>query len=173
MHVGDLVNLNFGLRQALELGPRRGMRRGTSALSWYERGLALESTDPPAAIAAYERALAGRPELADAHNNLGRLLHDAGDLAAAEARYRQALAASEAVALYHFNLGVVLEDLGRTSEAIASYERALAIDTHLADAHFNLARQLERQGRAANDELTLRRAVRHLKEYRQLSRTVG
>jgi tetratricopeptide (TPR) repeat protein len=167
--VGDLVFLD----QRLKLGPRRGMRRGTSALTWYERGLALESTDPAAAIAAYERALAGRSDLADAQNNLGRLLHDAGDLAGAEACYRLALVASDGVALYHFNLGVVLEDLGRASEAIAAYERALAIDAHLADAHYNLARQLEQQGRAADDELTLRRAVRHLKQYRQLSRTAG
>jgi len=167
--VGDLVFLNQGLK----LGPRRGMRRGVSALSWYERGLALESVDPAAAITAYERALAGRPDLADAHNNLGRLLHDAGRLPEAEARYRQALDADDSVALYHFNLGVVLEDLGRAGDAIASYERALAIDTHLADAHYNLARQLEQQGRAADDELTLRRAVRHLKQYRQLVRTAG
>ena len=118
------------------------MRRAASALSWYERGLALESVDPAAAITAYERALAGRPDLADAHNNLGRLHHDAGRLPEAEARYRQALAADASVALYHFILGVVLEDSGRAADAIASYERALAIDAHLADAHYNLARQL-------------------------------
>lgn len=149
------------------------MRRATTALAHYERGLSLESTDPVAARAAYERALAGRPDLADAHNNLGRLLHDTGDLPGAEARYRAAIAANGEVALYHFNLGVVLEDLGRAADAIAAYESALALDAHLADAHFNLARQLEAAGRAANDELKLRRAVRHLKSYRDLSRTVG
>jgi tetratricopeptide (TPR) repeat protein len=149
------------------------MRRATTALSHYERGLSLEPTDPAGARAAYERALAGRPDLADAHNNLGRLLHDAADLPGAESRYRAAIAANDAVALYHFNLGVVLEDQGRASDAIASYEAALALDPHLADAHYNLARQLEAAGRAANDELKLRRAVRHLKTYRDLSRTAG
>lgn len=168
--MGDLVSLHRG--QLGQLGPRRGMRRATSALAWYERGLALESTDPVAARAAYEKALAGRPDLADAHNNLGRLLHDAGDLTGAEARYRAALEHGE-VALYHFNLGVVLEDLGRAGDAIGAYERALAIDPQLADAHYNLARQLEAAGRAANDELQLRRAVRHLKTYRDLSRKLG
>src|SRR5687768_16379602 len=49
--VGDLVFFN--------VGPRRGMRKGTSASVWYERGLELEATDPDAAIAAYRRAVAG------------------------------------------------------------------------------------------------------------------
>jgi tetratricopeptide (TPR) repeat protein len=163
--VGDLLFLS--------VGPRRGMRKGTSALAWYERGCQLESSDPTAAIAAYERALRGRPDLADAHNNLGRLLHDGGDLAGAEAHYRLALCAGRYIALYWFNLGVVLEDTGRGAEAIDAYERAIAIDAKLADAHFNLARQIERVARLADDEILLRRAVRHLKQYRELSRASG
>jgi hypothetical protein len=67
----------------------------------------------------------------------------------------------------------VLEDLGRSGEAIDAYERALAIDIQLADAHFNLARQIERAARRADDEIMLRRAVRHLKQYRDLSRASG
>ena len=163
--VGDLV--------FFRLGPRRGMRKGTSALAWYERGCALEATDRDAAILAYRRALSGRPDLADAHNNLGRLLHDRGELAAAEAHYRLALCSRRYIALYWFNLGVVLEDLGRRAEAIDAYERALAIDFLLADAHYNLARQIEQIARAADDEVMLRRAVRHLKQYRELSRASG
>jgi len=165
VHVGDLV--------FLKLGPRRGLRRATSALAHYERGLALEAVDPAAAMAAYRRAVAARPDLADAHNNLGRLLHDAGDLEGAEACYRRALAANAAVALYQFNLGVVLEDRGDARGAIAAYERAIALDAQLADAHFNLARQLEAVGRTEHDDLVLRRAIRHLKQYRDLSRTAG
>jgi tetratricopeptide (TPR) repeat protein len=163
--MGDLVSL--------QLGPRRGFRKATSAITWYDRGCALEATDVDAAIAAYRRALAGRPQLADAHNNLGRLLHDRGELATAEACYRRALAADPMVALYAFNLGVVLEDLGRTREAIAAYELALSRDAGLADAHFNLARQIEAAARTTGDELQLRRAVRHLVQYRQLCRITG
>lgn len=160
--MGDLVHL--------ALGPRRGLRRGTSAAEWYERGCAHEATDPARAMAAYERAIGGRPDFADAHNNLGRLRHDAGELAAAESCYRLALCGNSAVALYWFNLGVVVEDLGRTSEAITAYERALGLDPRLADAHYNLARLLEQVGRSSADELVLRRAVRHLVRYRELAR---
>ena len=149
------------------------MRRATSALQHYERGLGLEATDPAGAMAAYRRAVAARPDLADAHNNLGRLLHDAGDLAGAEACYRRAIQANATQALYHFNLGVALEDAGDARGSIAAYERSIALDAMLADAHFNLARQLEQLGRACHDDLVMRRAIRHLKQYRDLSRTAG
>jgi tetratricopeptide (TPR) repeat protein len=162
--VGDLVSL--------QLKTRRGCVRATSALDWYERGLVLEMSDPNGAMSAYRRALAGRPDLADAYNNLGRLHHDQNDLVDAEALYRLAICAANDVALYWFNLGVVLEDLGRSAEAIVAYERALVLDAGLADAHFNLARQLELVGKAGPimDELVMRRAVRHLKRYRDLVR---
>ena len=170
--MGDLLRF--------ELGPRRGLRRGTSATAWYAEGCAQESTDPVRAMAAYERALAGRPDLADAYNNLGRVIHDQCDrgisasgpaaLPTCESYYRLAICADPEVALYWFNLGVSVEDQGRVSEAIAAYERALALDPTMADAHFNLARLLEVVGRKSRDELVLRRAVRHLVRYRDLGR---
>jgi len=150
------------------LGPRLEMRRGRRAIDLYEQGYALEATDPDAAAAAYRRALAGRPDLADAHNNLGRLVHEAGELAAAEGHYRLALCAAPEVALYWFNLGVVLEDQRRAAEAIACYEQALALDPALADAHFNIARLLERT--ACGDDVVIHSAVRHLVRYRDLTR---
>ena len=174
--MGDLLRF--------ELGPRRGLRRGTCATAWYREGCALEATDPARAVAAYERAIAGNPDLADAYNNLGRVVHDRHDqggqdgqhgpepraLPLAESYYRLALCVDPEVALYWFNLGVSVEDQGRVSEAITAYERALAIDPTLADAHFNLARLLELVGRRSSDELILRRAVRHLVRYRDLAR---
>lgn len=153
----------------MKLGPRRGLLRGTSATEHYERGCALEATDRDAAITAYRRALAGRPDFADAHNNLGRNLHDRGELAVAESHYRLAVCGDSTVALYWFNLGVVVEDQGRTAEAIGAYEQALTLDGRLADAHCNLARLYDLVGRRANDEHVMRRAFRHLVQYRQLA----
>jgi len=174
-YVGDLLTFGPGHGAVLTLRPgsRCGLRRGTSATSWYELGCRLEASEPERAIAAYERAVAGCPGLADAHNNLGRLLHDAGSpgcLGAAESSYRLALCADPGVALYWFNLGVVVEDQGRCAEAIAAYERAIELDASIADAHYNLARLLELTGRRTGDEPMLRRAVRHLLRYRELTR---
>jgi tetratricopeptide (TPR) repeat protein len=166
--VGDL--LTFPITPALRgLEARRGLRRGTSATRWYDAGCRLEASDPAGAQAAYERAIAGCPSLADAHNNLGRLHHDAGVPAVAESCYRLAICADPSIALYWFNLGVAVEDQGRHAEAIAAYERAVELDPRAADAHYNLARLLELSGRRVGDDGTLRHAVRHLLRYRQLT----
>jgi tetratricopeptide (TPR) repeat protein len=167
--VGDLLTF----QRHLGLRSRRGLHRATSAADWYELGCRLEGADPAGAATAYERALAGRPDLADAWNNLGRVHHDAGAPAIGESCYRLAICHADGVALYWFNLGVAVEDRsgpeGRYAEAIAVYERALELDPTAADAHFNLARLLELVARKAGDELMLRRAVRHLLSYRKLS----
>jgi tetratricopeptide (TPR) repeat protein len=164
--MGDLLGL--------ALQGRRGTLRAVGAATWLARGLELEERDPAGAMAAYRRALAGCPRFADAHNNLGRLLHQQGELPAAEHHYRQALAA-EVASLPWFNLGVVLEDQGRSDEAIAAYREALSLDDALGEAHLNLARLLDRRGRdagagAPGAPADLQAAVRHLSTYRRLRR---
>ena len=141
---------------------RRARRAELDAAACYERGCVLEAEDPAAALAAYARAIELDPAHADAHINLGRLLHEARRLRDALAHYRLALAARPGDAIASFNLGVALEDLGRTHDAIDAYCATLRADRRHADAHFNLARLYDRLGRTAS-------AARHLATYRTLT----
>ncbi len=144
---------------AVALDPEPG------AEDWFGRGVELELVSADEAAAAYERALELDPRHADAHVNLGRLLHEARRHAQAEMHYRAALAAGpHATAAY--NLGIVLEDRRRTREAVAAYRVALKADPRFADAHYNLARLYEQMG----DEAA---ALRHLKSYRSLTQGSG
>src|SRR5262245_43469715 len=126
-----------------------------TAEDWYELGCELEAGDPEKARDAYRRAIELDPGYADAHTNLGRLLHEAGQVAAAGAHYRRALAARPDDVTAAFNLAVALEDEGRTEEAVSAYQRVLGEDPRFADAHYNLARLYEHLGREVA-------AVRHL-----------
>ena len=56
-----------------------------AADDWYDRGVDMESTAPEDAKAAYRRALDVDPCHCEAHLNLGRLLHEDGELATARA----------------------------------------------------------------------------------------
>lgn len=132
-----------------------------SAEEWYRLAEELEAVTPAEARAAYERALALDPGLADAHVNLGRLLHEQGQPAEAATHYRQALLATGRSAVAAYNLGVALEDLKRPAEAIAAYCRALDADELLPEAHYNLARLYEARGEGAA-------ALRHYRTYREL-----
>lgn len=131
------------------------------AEAWYDLACDLEITSPQEARAAYQRAIELDPNHADAHVNLGRILHEEGAPAAAEQHYRRALDADAEHPTAAFNLGVALEDLGRLREAREMYERTLELDPENADAHFNLAGILERRGDKPG-------ALRHLKTYRRL-----
>jgi tetratricopeptide (TPR) repeat protein len=133
-----------------------------TAEEWYRWGCELEAAAPDEAAEAYRRALALDPRHADAHVNLGRLMHESGDAEAAREHYHRALDCRPDDATAAFNLGVALEDLGRPREALAAYENALALDPGNADAHYNAASLCERLGQPAD-------ALRHLKDYRLLT----
>jgi tetratricopeptide (TPR) repeat protein len=137
-------------------------RPAATAAEWNALAGELEESAPEKARDAYETALALDPDLAEAHVNLGRLLHGSGDVEAAERHYRDALDASPNDATAAFNLGVALEDLGREQEALEAYEMALASDPTDADAHFNAASLCERLRRPAA-------ALAHWKSYRRLT----
>ena len=127
-----------------------------SAEEWFVTASSLES-EPAEAELAYRRVLELDPTHADAHVNLGRLLHDDGKTEAAERHYRAALDVDRNDETARFNLGVVLEDQERWDEALNVYEQ---IDH--ADAHYNAAVLCERLGQRAA-------ALRHFKRYRQLN----
>jgi tetratricopeptide (TPR) repeat protein len=132
-----------------------------SAEQWFHLACELDDTSPLEARQAYIQALALDPDLADAHVNLGRLDHEAGDYVSAEAHYREAVRCAPEDATCHFNLAVLLDDLGRPDEAIRSYMQAIARDPEAADAHYNVGLLLESRGRRPD-------AMRHLMTARRL-----
>jgi tetratricopeptide (TPR) repeat protein len=132
------------------------------AEDWYRMGCDLEPCDAVQAEHAYRRALELDPDHADARLNLGRLLHEGGQIPAAEAQYRRVLDVRPQDATAAFNLGVALEDMRRPQAAVDAYERALGSDPEYVDAHYNLARLWERMGDP-------QRALRHLQACRRLA----
>lgn len=141
----------------------RNAEQDVTAEDWYELGCELETCDVNQARDAYRRTLELEPLHPDAHVNLGRLLHESGELRAAEGHYRLALQARGNDATAAFNLGVSLQDLGRTRDAIDAYGEAIAIDPSCADAHYNLANLYESLGRP-------HMALKHLQSYQRLTR---
>jgi len=138
--------------------------RRLSAEEWYEIGCELETSAPDRARDAYEHALALDPLMADAHVNLGRVLHVAGERGRAEPHYRQAVKLDPDDPTPHFNLGVLFEEVGRKEEAVLAYRQAIVRDPDFADAHCNLGLLLESLGRRQE-------ALRHLMTARQLNQS--
>jgi tetratricopeptide (TPR) repeat protein len=129
----------------------------------YEIGCHIDDSDPEQAEASYRQVLMQAPEHADAHINLGRILHERGDLPAAEAHYRRALTIRPGDATALFNLGVAMEDQGMNDGALEAYAQAIVADGGNADAHYNAARLYDLAGDYTS-------ALRHLRICRDLTR---
>jgi DNA-binding transcriptional MerR regulator len=162
----DVADLEKKVAPMVRRGDREARQESPefSADDWFEWGCELEPGSPEEAISAYHRALELDPAHADAHVNLGRLLHEAGDPAAAEPHYEAALASRPDDGTAAFNLGVALEDQRKLPEARLAYLKATRLDPDNADAHFNVARLAEKLGRPSE-------ALQHLQTYRKLTRS--
>ena len=134
-----------------------------TADQWLARGVTLEERDPVAAIDAYRRSLRLRPDCTEAWINLGRLFAESGDADAARDCFKSALDLDAQDATAYYNLGVLAQDAGKEADAIAMYRRALELDAQLAEAHYNLATLFDQSGDS-------RAAIRHINEYRKLTR---
>jgi tetratricopeptide (TPR) repeat protein len=100
-----------------------------------------------AAAAACRKILALRPDVAEAHNELGIILAKQGKLDQALVRFEQALTLRPAYAEAHNNLGNVLLGQGKLGEAAARYQQALALSPDYTEAHNNLGNVFWKQGR--------------------------
>jgi tetratricopeptide (TPR) repeat protein len=157
LDVGVMAGMAAGLVEARPRLPPPA----ESAIDWYVYADAIEESDPVGAEEAYRRAIAIDDHFADAHLNLGRLLHASGAVRDALTAYQRALEIDPDDATTQFNVGVASQDLGYETEAIQAYERAIALAPRFADPRFNLAAIYEQRGdRAA--------AIRHLRAYREL-----
>ena len=134
-----------------------------TAAEWYAYADEIESSDPLAAAAAYRQSIEIDNTFADAHLNLGRLLHAAGDVDEALSEYRAARTIDDEDAVIHYNIGVAEQDLGNFGDAVASYERAIELAPRFADALYNLSTLYEELGDTAL-------AVQHLHAYRNLTK---
>jgi tetratricopeptide (TPR) repeat protein len=99
------------------------------------------------AIVQYQKALAIKPDYAEAHNNLGATLFQKGQTNEAIAQYQMALAIKPDFAEAHYNLGNALLQKEKVDEAIVHYQKALANEFDNAEAHNSFGSALLQKGR--------------------------
>jgi tetratricopeptide (TPR) repeat protein len=91
-------------------------------------------------------ALQVNPHSIMAHNNLGLVRAQQGQLAAAIAQYQRALQSNPQAAEVHYNLGNAWLRQGNQEQALTHYRRAVQLKPTWAEAHNNLGTTLEELG---------------------------
>ncbi|MFN0152468.1 MAG: tetratricopeptide repeat protein [bacterium] len=94
----------------------------------------------------YTDTLRKNPAAWMAHNNLGVVLFDRGQVDAAENHYAAALREKEDAYEVHNNMGRLHALRGRSDDAIASFRRALEIKPDVGRIYSNLGEALEQKG---------------------------
>jgi len=137
---GNFADAARAARAAVDLDPG-------DADAWTVLGLALEATEPEAAVAAWQTAVAVEPGKAEAHFRVGDFRRRRGEYDAAVAAYEAAVEAGSAHPVLLNNLGLALQQRSRFADAERSYREALRHAPDLVEAHANLADLLRLQRR--------------------------
>ncbi|MBC2666822.1 tetratricopeptide repeat protein [Novosphingobium flavum] len=119
----------------------------------------LAARRPIEGEAAFRRAIALEPAIADGYNNLGNALKDQFCFDEACVAYRAAIHRRQDYHEAWNNLGTALQALENYGEALAAYDTALALKGDYADALNNRATALQEMDRLAEAEAGFRRAL--------------
>ncbi|MBI2307779.1 MAG: tetratricopeptide repeat protein [Rhodocyclales bacterium] len=120
----------------------------------------------------YRKAIALRPDLAEAHNNLGLLLQPSDEAAAAEC-FQRALDIAPNLDAAYTNLGSCRIKQGAMEAAVESFRKALELNPDSHEAWNNLGNVYLRLQRLGEAEHAYRQALRLQPEYREADLNLG
>jgi len=125
------------------------------------------------AIQLLRKAIRIRPNIAEAHSNLGNALQKSGKTEEAIASYRKALAINPKLAAIHNNLGNALLEIGRIDEAISCFQNALVLKPDFVDVYCRLGSVLFKEGRVAEAVNNYRKALAINPNYAEIYNNLG
>lgn len=137
------------LVRAIE-SPSMALRRGAGAIAavwisllavhtWYQQDIYKDNET------LWRDTILKNPRAHLAHNNLGLMLFENGNLAGARDHYEEALRLRPVYPEARTNLGNLLARLGDLETAAGHYREVIAVDPDNFGAHYNLAIALARQ----------------------------
>lgn len=124
-------------------------------------------------IALWSDTVRKRPENPRAQHNLGRALHEAGEVEAAMAAFRRAIAVQPNHAFAHFSLGTILASRAEWEEARKHLRAAVEADPNYTAARMNLGRVLMQLGHDEEARGQFQAAVRDDPNLASAQRALG
>ncbi len=132
-------------------------RHPGEADAWYELGIAESAKDPTAGMASLDKAIALKPDFAEARSVRGALYYREGKPETALPDLELAAAGQPESALIQYRLGQVYLALDRLSDALRYFRRAAELAPNDYPAQFHLANALAEAGQTAESEAIMER----------------
>ena len=111
------------------------------------------------ALEAFKKVTLLNPNYAKAHDSLGNILKELGQLNEAEESYTKAIILEPEIAEFHSNLGLIKQELGKFKEAETSYIKAIMLNPKLAEPYINFGKMLLDQNRFDEAETNFTKAI--------------
>ncbi|WP_449416262.1 tetratricopeptide repeat protein [Phormidium nigroviride] len=111
------------------------------------------------AIQSYQRAIAVKPDWAEAYANIGSARMQQGNLEEAIQYYRKAIAIKPQLEALHFNIANALLHQGKYEEAISNYQEAIKHKPDWPDAIANMGNAFSMQGKLEEAIATYQQAL--------------
>jgi hypothetical protein len=167
VNIPEFVNIPPDGLQRIDVPAAEFYRLYDEAATLMEKGRYL------AAIPAWQRALAAKPDDDRAEDSLGTALASVDRPAAAIPHFEKSIALNPSADEPRNNLGSALLALGRADEAVSQYEKALELNPGNPEAEGNLGAILAQQGRRSRRSVTSRGRSRSIPTTPGRGRTSG
>ena len=141
--------------------------------SYYYLGLANERRDPNDAQQAYLKALALKPDYAEAHMRLGILYARQNNTEAALGQLHEAVLSDPDLAEAHYNLALMLSTTGKIEEAENELNEAVSISPDSFDARMLLGNLLAQQNHVDQAAAVYREVIRRSPESAEAYNNLG
>jgi tetratricopeptide (TPR) repeat protein len=139
-HRGQIAKTELACRELLLAYPHALFIMNLLGVTLQEQGKFQE------AVQAFNKALALKPDYADAYSNRGNALSDLGQLQEAVQSYEMAVEFKPDYAEAYSNLGNAYHKLGWLEDAVESCEKAIVLKPDYADAYNNRGNALRDLG---------------------------
>ena len=138
-----------------------------SGLTWRQCGI---YSDPGT---FWRAALTANPNAWLAHNNLGKVLFEQGQVDEAMVHYQRALEIHPDYATGHYNLGGALLQKGQVDQAIAEFQKALEIQPNYSMAHYHLGEVFRQKGQVDEAIAHFKMALQIHPDYAEAHNSLG
>ena len=156
-------------RQSEKSSPTLQHNAVRSSLTEKDQGDAfMRGGDFTAAADCYRRALELNPNNAKAHNNLGFVQKELGQLTDAERCFTFALSIDPTIADAHYGLGVVCQSAGQFEAALKHFFQALELASDFESAYLDACLLLILQGRTVEATQLMQNGIRQNPTYANL-----
>jgi predicted TPR repeat methyltransferase len=125
------------------------------------------------AVASYNKAIALKPDYAEAYSNLGLVHKELGEPDHAVTNFHKAIAIKPDYADAYSNLGNAFQDLGKFDEAVDSYNKAIDIKPDFVEAYSNLGNALKELGQLDEAVESFHKAIAIKSDYAEAHYNMG